>query len=91
MNFQTELETLIRARYPDATFRVERGQDDPEAIQLVTTVDVEDTDEVLDAIADRVMELQIEHDLPVFVIPVRSRKLTTRGASARHKPKPASQ
>jgi hypothetical protein len=66
-----ELQTMIRRRYPDATFRVARGMDDPQAIHLVTTVDVDDQDAVLDLVVDRMMELQIAEGLPMFVIPVR--------------------
>jgi len=66
-----ELEGMISQVYPTATFRVRRGIDDPESIHLVTTVDVEDTDAVLDAVVDRVMELQIDEGLPIHVIPVR--------------------
>lgn len=66
-----ELQTLIQQQYPEATFRVRRGQDAPGAIHLVTTVDVEDTTTVLDAVVDRMMALQIDQGLPIFVIPVR--------------------
>jgi hypothetical protein len=66
-----ELQGLIQKRYPTATFAVSRGEDDPESIHLVTTVDVEDTDAVLDVVIDRVLQLQVEAGLPVHVIPVR--------------------
>ena len=66
-----ELQEMLLRHYPDATFRVSRGQDDPDCIHLVMTVDVEDTDVVLDTVIDRVMELQIEEELPVHVIPIR--------------------
>src|SRR4051794_8387996 len=67
-----ELQALIRRYYPGAKFRVTRGRDDPQAIHLVTTVDVEDLDAVLDVVVDRMMELQIAEGLPIFVIPVRT-------------------
>ena len=35
---------------------------------------VEDTDVVLDSVIDRVLKLQLEHKLPVHVIPVRPRQ-----------------
>jgi hypothetical protein len=66
-----ELQAVIRRHYPSASFRVTRGRDDPQAIHLVTTVDVEDLDAVLDVVVDRLMELQIAQGLPIFVIPVR--------------------
>lgn len=79
-----ELEALILHRYPDATFRVTRGPDDTEAIHLVATVDVDDPDAVLDTVMDRMMDLQIEDDLPIYVIPVRppERVLALRNALA---------
>lgn len=67
-----ELQNLILQRYPEATFELRRGPDDPEAIQLIATVDLDDPDAVLDLVIDRMMELQIEHETPVFVIPMRT-------------------
>jgi hypothetical protein len=69
-----ELQGIIKQHYPDATFQVTRSQDDPKAIHLLTTVDVEDRGEVLDAVMERMMELQIAEDLPIFVIPIRPRE-----------------
>lgn len=66
-----ELQDMIWLLYPNATFRVTCGQDDPDANHLVATVDVEDTGAVLEAVMDRMMEIQIEDELPIFVIPVR--------------------
>jgi hypothetical protein len=71
------LATLIRERYPDAEFAVERGIDDPRAVHLLTTVDVEDTDEVVDYIIEPQMEMMIEEDLPLFVIPFQRRTRPT--------------
>jgi len=67
-----ELEGAIGHRYPTATFEVSRGEDDPEAVHLTTTVDLDDPDEVLDLVIARVMELQVEEKLPLYVIPVRT-------------------
>ena len=66
-----ELQGLIRGRYPLADFAISSGEDDPEAVHLNTTVDVEDPDEVMDLVIDKVLELQIEQGLPVHVIPLR--------------------
>ena len=66
-----ELRGLIRAHYPQARFSVTRGHDEPENVHLITTVDLEDADEVLDLVIDRVVELQVEERIPVHVIPVR--------------------
>lgn len=66
----TELQALISHSYPEATFEVSQG-DDPEGIYLTPTVDVEDTEEVFDVVVDRLLEMQIDELLPVYVIPVR--------------------
>jgi hypothetical protein len=62
---------LVRHRYPDATFRVARSPEDPETILLKPVVDVDDRDEVLSLVLDRLGELQIEEQLPLFVVPLR--------------------
>jgi len=66
----TELRQLIQDRYPSARFSVYRGED-PEGIYLGTTVDVEDTDEVVDVFIDRLIDLQVEEQLPVYVVTSR--------------------
>lgn len=66
-----ELQGLIQQHYPAATFAVQRGEDDPAAIHLLATVDLDDTDAVLDLVIERMMAFQIEEQLPVFVIPLR--------------------
>ena len=66
----TELQALIRGRYPDATFAVFR-RDDREGIRQWGTVAHASTDGVLDAVIDRLYELQVEHGLPIYVIPVQ--------------------
>ncbi len=66
-----ELRALIQRRYPEASFDVSRGVDDPDAIHLIATVDVDDLDEVVDLVIERELELQVQQRLPVHVIPVR--------------------
>ena len=66
-----ELRSMIQEQYPSATFRVGPSPEDPAVIHLTATVDVEDTDAVLDVVNDRMREIQIEDRLPLFVIPVR--------------------
>jgi hypothetical protein len=68
----SELQALILRSYPDAQFEVCRGHDDPEALLLVTTVDIDDPDDVVDLVIDRMMEIQIERGLPLYVVPIRS-------------------
>lgn len=65
-----EMQGLIHDRYPAAVFRVARGED-PEGTYLKATVDVEDTDEVVDVFLARLLEMQVEEGLPIYVIPVR--------------------
>lgn len=65
-----DLRERILAHYPDATFEVARG-DDPIGIYVMATVDVEETGEVLDSIMDRLLEVQVDEYLPVYVIPIR--------------------
>jgi hypothetical protein len=67
-----ELQGIIAQHYPTATFAISRGEDDPEAVHLTTTVDLDDPDEVMDLVIARVMELQVEEKLPVYLIPVRT-------------------
>jgi hypothetical protein len=65
-----ELKRLITERFPDASFVVEEGFD-PEGTYLVTTVDIADTDEVIAVVGDRLVELQVDEGLPIYVTPLR--------------------
>ena len=65
-----ELQGLIRQHYPDTIFEIGHG-DDPTGIYMLATVDVEDTEAVMDIYIDRLMELQIDAGLAVYVVPVR--------------------
>jgi hypothetical protein len=67
-----ELKGMILERYPTATFTLARGVDDPEEMHLETTVDVDDTEEVIDLVIDRILELQIEEGIPLHVIPLHT-------------------
>jgi hypothetical protein len=74
-----ELEQTIVRRYPSATFVVTRAADEPENVHLVTTIDIEDPDEVLDLVMDRLLELQIDERVP-HVIPIRPPERTLSSA-----------
>jgi hypothetical protein len=63
-------EELITARFPQASFVVEEGCD-PEGIYLLATVDIADTDEVMAVVGDRLVALQVEEGLPLYVTPLR--------------------
>ena len=65
-----ELKRLIAARFSQASFVVEEGFD-PEGVYLVTTVDIADTDDVIAVVGDRLVEMQVEEGLPVYVTPLR--------------------
>ena len=65
-----ELKGVITKRFPQAAFVVEEGSD-PKGIYLVTTVDIPDTDEVIDLVGDRLVELQVDEGLPLYVTPLR--------------------
>jgi|KBSSwiStaDraftv2_1062776.scaffolds.fasta_scaffold4013674_1 hypothetical protein len=67
-----DLESLILQHYPEATFDVSRGFDDPEAIHLNVTADVENLTDLIEVTLDRQMEFQIDDDIPIFVIPDRT-------------------
>ena len=64
-----ELQELVRSRFPEATFSLEHGTDDPEAVHIYATVDLEDTEPVVDLVIERELELLAE-GLPVHVIPL---------------------
>ena len=66
-----ELKRIVQKHYPAAVFEVARGEDDPDSFQLIATVDVDDTDKVLDVVIERVLELQVEEHIPVHLVPVR--------------------
>ena len=65
-----ELKGMISERFPQASFVIEEGFD-PKGIYLVTTVDIADTDEVIDVVGDRLVELQVDEGLPIYVTPLR--------------------
>lgn len=67
-----DLEKLILSHYPDAAFELSHGEgDDPDGWYLTATVDIPDTDDVMDLIIDRLLHYQIDEDLQVYVIPVQ--------------------
>lgn len=65
-----EIKALVLAHYPDATFELGLGED-PEGTWMTVTVDVDDTDEVFDVVVDRLVDMQVEEGIPLYVIPVR--------------------
>jgi hypothetical protein len=93
-----ELKGLVRERYRTATFRVTRSPEDDKTVLLKPVVDVEDRDEVMDVVIDRLVELQSEEQLPIFVVPIRPparseaiRRAMQRAAPAWHTHGPPTQ
>jgi hypothetical protein len=76
-----ELQERIREAYPGATFDT-FYRDNPAGMRLRATVDVEDTNAVMDLVVDRLYELQVEQGLAVYVIPVQAPKPTPTGGVA---------
>ena len=67
-----ELQQLIQARYPDAVFEVGPGGDDPEGTSITAIVDLDDPDEVMDLVIERLLTFQIEELLPIQIVPIRT-------------------
>lgn len=67
-----ELRKAISARYPSATFEIGADPDESASVLLWTTVDVDDPDEVLDHVMERLLELQVDERVPVHVVPIRT-------------------
>jgi hypothetical protein len=67
-----ELKQLIAARYPTTPFVDEPGIDDPEATHIVATVDLDGLDEVVDLVIDRMLELQLDERILVYLLPIRT-------------------
>jgi uncharacterized protein (DUF433 family) len=61
-----ELQTMIAERYPEATFAVYKGHE-PAGIYLMATVDIDDVDDVFAVVVDRLVEIQVNEGIPVFV------------------------
>jgi hypothetical protein len=67
-----ELADLVRRHHPEATFQVAPAQDDPSIVHLLARVDVEDTEEVAELVMDRMIQMQVDEGLPIYVIPLRT-------------------
>ena len=62
-----EIQRLIAAHYLDARFDVFEGED-PEGVYLRAEVDIEDSSDALEPVLDKLHELQVERELPVYVV-----------------------
>ncbi len=65
-----EIKQVILRGFPEATFSVGPGED-PVGMYLFVTVDLEDLGEVRDLYRDRVVDMQIDEELPLYVVSTR--------------------
>jgi hypothetical protein len=65
----TEVQTRIRAVYPDATFRLVGGED-PLGLYLDAYTDAEDAFAVLDLVSDWLVDLSVNAGVHLHVIPL---------------------
>jgi hypothetical protein len=72
----SEMQYLISMAFPSVSYTIAH-QDDPKGIQLIALVDIEDTDTVVDCFIDRLLTLQVDESIPLYVIPVRSTNRVT--------------
>jgi hypothetical protein len=68
-----EPKAIIRARYPEAKFILDRAPDDQHIWLLRTYVDVDDPDEVRELTRDREADLLAEDHIALYVSPRRGR------------------
>jgi hypothetical protein len=84
-----ELAELVRSHYPEATFQVTPAEDDPSIVHLLARVDVEDTEEVADLVMDRMIQMQVDEGLPIYVIPLRTaERIEALQTARRQQPRP---
>jgi hypothetical protein len=69
-----ELKGLIRAKYPDAEFKLVRAVDQQRSWHLLAMVDVDDLDDVGALVIDREVDMLVEEHIPIHVIPIEPRK-----------------
>jgi hypothetical protein len=67
-----ELSALITQRYANAAIFVGPAEEDAEVTHITAMVDIDDPDEVADLVMDRMLQLQLDEDIPIYVIPIRT-------------------
>lgn len=65
-----EIQDLVRSTYPDAAFEVFPSST-VGGVYMRIIVDIDDPDDVTALIIDRVADLQINHELPLYPVTVR--------------------
>lgn len=68
-----EMQSLILRHFPEATFDIGEG-DDPEGAYLWTTVDLVDTDPVIDLVVSHLNDLLIDERMALYVFPLRTQR-----------------
>ena len=87
-----DLHDLILGHCPNAGFELSHGEgDDLEGWHLTATVDIPDTDDVIDLVIDRLMHYQVDEDLQVYVIPVQPLERAAEQLRTRTERRPAEQ
>ncbi len=79
-----ELQALIQKRHPEAGFSLGAGTDDPAGTYLTVTVDVPDTDTVVDSFVDRLVDFQVDDGLPLYVVVIRPLDRIVQESRASH-------
>ncbi|MFN8593064.1 MAG: hypothetical protein U0031_16535 [Thermomicrobiales bacterium] len=82
-----EMKARITSRFPSTTFEQYQGED-PIGIYLIAIVDTDDLREVKDLYLSRIVDLQVDEGLPLFVVPERTpernRAIIAEQDAARH-------
>ena len=64
-----EVQTLIKAAFPEAAFKVYRGEDPP-GMYIDAYTKAENGFDVLDVIGDRLVDLCVKEGLGIHVVPL---------------------
>lgn len=73
-----ELAGTIAASYPSAQLQVTRHPEESTTILLEATVDIDDTDQVVDLVFERMEQLRIDEGVPILVMPLRTPERVAR-------------
>ncbi len=66
-----EIRTLILAHFPTTTFEVGEAEE-ADSVYMRAIVDVDDTDDVIAVFLDRLVDVQVDENLALYVVPVRT-------------------
>lgn len=66
-----EMQQLILSHFPETTFTVGEWED-PDSVYMRAIMDIDDTDDVIEVILDRLVDMQVEENLPIYVVPIRT-------------------